>query len=128
MILAPVLPVNASTLDTPVTVRLIGILDRVLIESFTDACAGLTATGRRTLIFLVRDLVAMRDESLDRFLATLQAYRSAGHGVYVEATPTWRKTVRGRGPLFDESNRVVGLSARRQIIICHSADKRGGAV
>jgi hypothetical protein len=127
MILAPVLPVAANAFDTPVTIRLIGILDRTLIESFTDAFAGLTAPGKRTLIIVVRDLLAMRDESLDRFLATLEAYRAAGHRVLVDATPTWRKIVRGRGPIFDESSTVDGPSARRQIIICHSVDKRAGA-
>jgi hypothetical protein len=127
MILAPVLPAAASALDTPVAVRLIGILDRVLIDSFTDAFANMTSPGKRTLVVLVRDLVAMRDDSLDRFLATLEAYRAAGHRVFIAATPTWRKIVRGRGPCFDESTPVDVKTARRQIIICHSTDKRSGA-
>jgi hypothetical protein len=127
MILAPVLPAAANTCETPVTLRLIGILDRVLIESISDAIAGLTAPGRRRLIVVVRDLVAMRDESLDRFLATLSAFRSAGNEVFIDSTPTWRKTVRGRGPSFDDAGVAEGRSARRQVIICHSLDKRAGA-
>jgi hypothetical protein len=127
MILTPVAPAVPSACETTVTVRLIGILDRVLIESISDAFAGLTAPGRRTLVVLVRDLVAMRDESLDRFLALLDAYRTAGNRVFIDGTPTWRKTVRGRGPNFEESTLIAESSVRRQIIICHSADKRAGA-
>jgi anti-anti-sigma regulatory factor len=127
MILTPVLPVPANDIDTPITVRLIGILDRVLIESFTDTFAGLAAGGSRTLIVLVRDLVVMRDDSLNRFLATLDAYRAAGHRVFIDGSPTWRKTVRGMGPHFEPSDPAHGRSARRQVIICHSMDKRSGA-
>jgi hypothetical protein len=127
MILTPVFPAARNACDTPVALRLVGTLDRVLIESITDAVAGLTAPGRRTLIFMVRDLVAMRDESLDRFLATLDAYRAAGNRVFIEATPSWRKIVRGRGPQFDASASADGLNTRRQVIICHSSDKRAGA-
>ncbi len=127
MILAPVISAAGQTLDTPVTVRLIGILDRVLVESLANACAGLTVSGRRTLVILVRDLEAARDENLDRLLATLQAYRSAGHRVFIEATPAWRKMVRGRGGNIDESTDFDGRASRRQIIICHSSDKRGAA-
>jgi hypothetical protein len=75
----------------------------------------------------VRDLVVMRDESLERFLATLEAYRSAGHRIVIDATPTWRKIVRGRGPIFEQSTALDGLRSRRQLIICHSLDKRAGA-
>jgi hypothetical protein len=106
---------------------LIGILDRVLIESIGDAFAGLTTPGRRTLIVRVRDLVAMRDESLDRFLALLDAYRAAGNRVFIDATPAWRKIVRGRNPRFDESSLAERPGVRRQIIICHSTDRRAGA-
>jgi hypothetical protein len=127
MILAPVMPVAPKSIDTPVTVRLIGILDRALIESFADAFTGLTAPGKRTLIVLVRDLVAMRDDSLDRFLATLEAYRAAGHRVFVESTPSWRKTVRGLGAAFEPIPPDEGRTTRRQIIICHSMDRRVGA-
>jgi hypothetical protein len=109
-----------------VTLRLIGILDRVLIESISDAIAGLTAPGRRTLVVVVRDLVVMRDESLDRFLATLEAFRTAGNQVFIDSTPTWRKVVRGRGTQFEDSSGSEGRSARRQVIICHSLDKRAG--
>jgi hypothetical protein len=76
---------------------------------------------------LVRDLVAMRDESLDRFLAVLDAYRRAGHRVFINSTPTWRKIVRGRSPRFEDSAIADGRSTRRQLIICHSTDKRAGA-
>jgi hypothetical protein len=127
MILAPVLPVAERTIETPVTIRLIGILDRALLESFADAFAGLTAPGRRTLIVLVRDLVVMKDESLERFLKTLEQFRAAGNTVCIETTPTWRKILRGRGQHFEASTAVQGRSARRQLIICHSVDKRVGA-
>jgi hypothetical protein len=127
MILAPVLPVGANALETPVAVRLIGILDRKLIDSFAEAFGGVAASGKRTLVVLVRDLVAMRGESLDRFLATLDAYRAAGHRVRIAATPAWRKIVRGRGPSFEESSSLEVRNARRQIIICHSTEKRAGA-
>jgi hypothetical protein len=127
MILAPLAPHAPNARDTTVTVRLIGILDRVLIESISDAVAGLTATGRRTFIVLVRDLVAMRDESLDRFLATLDAYRAAGHNVFIDSTPAWRKIVGRRTPQFERSAPVDDRGARRQIIICHSLDRRAGA-
>ncbi len=127
MILAPVLPVTPTVVDTPVTIRLIGTLDRILIENFNDAFVGLAAPGKRTLIVMVRDLVAFRDESLDRFLATLEAYRAAGHRVVIDSTPAWRKIVRGRDRNFEQSTPVEGARARRQIIICHSLDKRAGA-
>jgi hypothetical protein len=127
MILAPVLPVAQHPAQTPVTFRLIGILDRALLESFTDAFAGLTAPGRRTLIVLVRDLVVMHDDSLERFLATLERFRAAGNTVCIETTPTWRKILRGRAAAFEASTPVQGRSARRQVIICHSVDKRVGA-
>jgi hypothetical protein len=128
MILTPVFPAAAADAsDTAVTLRLIGTLDRVLIESISDAIAGLTAPGRRTLIVVVRDLVAMRDESLDRFLATLDAFRAAGNRVFIDATPTWRKVVRGREPSFEASTSVEERSSRRQVIICHSLEKRAGA-
>jgi anti-anti-sigma regulatory factor len=124
MILAPAAP-NAC--ETSIRVRPIGVLDRVLVESISDAFAGLTAPGNRTLIVMVRDLVAMGDASLDRFLAMLDAFRTAGNRVLIDATPTWRKMVRGRGPQFEEVTAAKGLGARRQIIICHSSDKRAGA-
>jgi hypothetical protein len=127
MILAPVAPVAPMACDAPITIRLIGMLDRVLIESTSDAFAGLTAAGGRTLIVRVRDIIAMRDESLDRFLALLDGYRSAGNRVLIESTPTWRKVVRGLTPQFAESTPAQNLNARRQIIICHSVDKRVGA-
>jgi hypothetical protein len=127
MILAPVVPAAERTLQTPVTIRLIGILDRALLESFADAFAGLTAPGRRTLIVLLRDLVVMNDGSLDRFLATLERFRAAGNAVCIETTPAWRKLLRGRAARFEESTPVQGRSARRQLIICHSVDKRVGA-
>jgi hypothetical protein len=127
MILAPVVPVAERTSDTPVTIRLIGILDRALLESFADAFSGLTAPGRRTLIVLVRDLVVMRDDSLERFLATLERFRAAGNTVCIETTPAWRKILRGRAEQFEASTPVQGRSARRQLIICHSVDKRVGA-
>ncbi len=127
MILAPSVPVVEPTLAPPVTVRLIGILDRSLLESFTDAFTGLTAPGRRKLIVLVRDLVAMNDGCLDRFLATLERFQAAGNAVSIETTPSWRKILRGRGAQFEESTPLYGRSARRQLIICHSVDKRAGA-
>jgi len=127
MILTPVLPVAAKDVDAPVTVRLIGILDRVLIESFTDTFAGLASAGSRKLIVSVRDLVVMRDDSLNRFLATLDAIRAAGHDVYIDGTPTWRKVVRGLSARFEPSSPADGKSARRQVIICHSMEKRSGA-
>ena len=127
MILAPVVPVAERTAEPPVTVRLIGILDRAFLESFADAFAGLTAAGRRTLIVLVRDLVVMHDESLERFLTTLEGFRTAGNTVCIETTPAWRKILRGRSGQFDVSTPVLGRSARRQLIICHSVDKRVGA-
>jgi hypothetical protein len=127
MILAPLLPVGANVLETPVAVRPIGILDRFLIESFAEAFGNLAALGKRTIVVLVRDLIAMRGESLDRFLAILDEYRAAGHRVRIAATPAWRKIVRGRGPSFDESTPLEVRNARRQIIICHSTDKRVGA-
>jgi hypothetical protein len=127
MILAPVALMPQQTRETPITIRLIGILDRSLLESFSDAFAGLTAPGRRTLIVLVRDLVVMRDESLERFLTTLERFRAAGNRVCIESTPAWRKIVRGRQTQFEESTSIQGRSARRQVIICHSVDKRIGA-
>jgi hypothetical protein len=127
MILAPVLPVVPTVIDTPVTIRLIGTLDRILVENFNDAFLGLAAPGKRTLIVMVRDLVVLRDENLDRFLATLESYRAAGHRVVIDSTPTWRKIVRGRDRGFEQSTPIDGVRARRQIIICHSLDKRAGA-
>jgi len=127
MILAPVVPVAERTQQTPVTIRLIGILDRSLLESFADAFAGLTAPGCRTLVVLVRDLVVMHDDGLNRFLATLERFRAAGNTVCIETNPTWRKLLRGRAEQFEASTPAQGRSARRQLIICHSADKRVGA-
>jgi anti-anti-sigma regulatory factor len=127
MILAPVPPVAERTLPTPVTIRLIGILDRALLESFADAFSGLTAPGQRTLIVLVRDLSVMNDDSLDRFLATLERFRAAGNTICIDTTPAWRKIMRGRAKQFEASTPMQGRSARRQLIICHSVDKRTGA-
>ncbi len=127
MILSPVVSVTRKTVDSPVTVRLIGVLDRVLIESFADACTGLAATGGRTLIVLVRDLAVMRDESLDRFLKILTAYQAAGHRVFINGTPAWRKITAERGAQFQASTESEGQTTRRQVIICHSMDKRAGA-
>jgi hypothetical protein len=127
MILAPAVPVAELTGQSPVAIRLIGVLDRALLESFADAFSGLTAPGRRTLIVLLRDLVVIHDDNLDRFLATLDRFRAAGNTVCVETTPTWRKILRGRAEQFDSSTSIQGRSARRQLIICHSADKRAGA-
>jgi len=124
MILAPVLPVPTRVVATPVTIRLIGTLDRVLIGNFTEAFEGLTTAGSRTFIVMVRDLVVLRDECLDRFLATLDAYVLAGHRVIVDATPSWRKAVRGRSVAFEQGAPHDDVRSRRQLIICHSLDKR----
>jgi len=127
MILAAALPVVERSSPTPVTIRLIGILDRALLESFADAFAGLTAPGSRTLIVLVRDLIVMHEDNLNRFLATLERFRAAGNDVCIETTPAWRRILRGRAEQFAASTPLQGRSARRQLIICHSVDKRAGA-
>ena len=127
MILAPVVSVAGNLIAAPVTLRLIGTLDRVLIESFSDACAGLAAPGGRTLIVNVRDLTVLRDENLDRFFALLQAYEAAGHRVCVDGTPAWRRISTARGASFAASSAVDVRTTRRQVIICHSVDKRAGA-
>ena len=127
MILTPASPVAAQLAETPVAVRLIGMLDRDLVDSLSEAFAALAVGGRRTLIVVVRDLVLLRDEHLERFLGMLDAWSAAGHRILVDGSAAWRKVVRGLGARFEASTPALGRSARRQVIICHSLEKRRGA-
>ncbi len=120
--LAVALP-QENAVAAPIAIRLIGVLDRVLIESFSDACAGLAATGRRTFIVALRDLTAMKDESLTRFIATLEALRDGGHDVRISGRPGWRKLFRPAGAAFADAG-DLGSVARRQIIIAQSSGRR----
>jgi len=120
MIMAPVPLADGSTVGSPIAVRLIGVLDRTLIEAFTESCAGLMVVGRRTLVVSVRDVLAMRDDSLRRFIATLGAYRAAGHEVRIEGNPTWAKLFREAGVSFPGAAEGDERATRRQIIIAHS--------
>ena len=123
MILAAALPVVERSSPTPVTIRLIGILDRALLESFADAFAGLTAPGSRTLIVLVRDLIVMHEDNLNRFLATLERFRAAGNDVCIETTPAWRRILRAIG-WIRESLRFARLTTRKPSRISADPSRR----
>ncbi|MFN2461955.1 MAG: hypothetical protein ABR591_14960 [Candidatus Velthaea sp.] len=127
MILASVPFVEGSTAGTPIAVRVIGVLDRALVETFTDSCPGLLASGRRTLILFLNDVVAMRDESLRRFVATLEAYRTAGHTVLVAHNPSWSRLFRHCGTQFRPPAAGDAAGTRRQLIIAQSSERRTGA-
>jgi hypothetical protein len=127
MILAPVPLADGTTVGTPIAVRLIGVLDRTLIEAFSESCAGLMVVGRRTLIVSIRDVLAMRDDSLRRFIATLDAYRVAGHDVRVDGNATWTKLFREASTSFPGPAGGDDRATRRQIIIAHSLVNAKGA-
>jgi len=118
------LPQNARS---PVAVRLIGILDRPLVESFADASGGMLVTGPRTLVVNVVDAHAVRDESFRRFVALLEGYRAAGHDVRVHVNAAWRKLLRTHRAFFTEADPDVQRATRRQIIIAQTTEKRAGA-
>ena len=125
MMIAPVVRVDGAELSQvqPVAVRLIGVLDRVLIERFTDACNGLFTVGRAQLIVALRDLVPVQRVSIERLIETLKAYRDAGHDVSVTMNPVWRRLLRDAKVTLAESVHL-GHGTRRQIIVAHSVDPR----
>jgi hypothetical protein len=120
MILSPVPPAFGPSVNAPITVRLIGSLDRTLVESFTDCCSGLMVVGRQTLFVSLRDVLTMRDENLTRFIATLEAYRVAGHDVRIDGGPVWTKLLREAGLVFEPVVEGDEKATRRQVIIAHS--------
>ncbi|GAC1409234.1 MAG: hypothetical protein NVSMB64_17950 [Candidatus Velthaea sp.] len=126
MILTPVASAYGRAVQTPFTVRLIGVLDRVLVEQFTDACAGLLHSGPRTLVVSLRDTLAMRDESLRRFVQMLVAYRAAGHRVLIEANAGWNRLLRESGAAFSQPDDTDYRAARRGVILAHSTERRSG--
>ena len=128
MILAPVTSVHGFKPDAPMTFRLIGVLDRVLVESFTDACAGMLVTGPRTLIVSLRETLATRDESLTRFVAMLAAYQIAGHNVMLDINRGWARLLGDSALMFARASDADFRDARRGFILAHSTDRRAGAV
>src|ERR1700761_1306845 len=119
MILAPIPQAFGSLEAAPIAVRLIGSLDRTLIEAFTESCSGLMVTGRQTLIISLGDVLAMRDDNLRRFIATLDAYQLAGHNIRIDGNATWAKHFREFGVEFAPAGDGAGRT-RRQVIIAHS--------
>jgi hypothetical protein len=128
MMIAPVVQVDGAEISQaqPIAVRLIGVLDRVLIDRFTDACTGLFAAGRATIVVALRDLVPVQRPSIERLITTLKAYRDAGHYVSVTTNPMWRRMLREADATLLESV-GLGLGTRRQIIIAHSVDSQDDA-
>jgi anti-anti-sigma regulatory factor len=120
MILAPIPQAFGSIEAVPIAVRLIGSLDRTLIEAFTESCSGLMVTGRQTLIISLGDVLAMRDDNLRRFIATLDAYQLAGHIIFVDGNASWAKHFREFGVEFAAAGEGAGRTTRRQVIIAHS--------
>jgi hypothetical protein len=125
--LSSVPALDAAGLSLPVAVRLIGVLDRVVIDAFGDVCDELIASGRRTLIVSVRDLQASRDVHLSAFCARLEACSAAGFDVRIAGTPIWTKLLQERNLRYRAADPDVQRSARRQTIIAHTAPKRAGA-
>lgn len=115
-----------QTAGSPVAVRMIGILDRPLVESFADASSGMLVTGPRTLVVNVVDTHAVRDESFRRFVALLESYRAAGHDVRLHVNAAWRKLLRTHRAFFTEVDPLVHKATRRQIIIAQTTEKRAG--
>jgi hypothetical protein len=105
---------------------MIGILDRPLVESFSDASAGMLVSGPRTLIVNVVDTHAARDESFRRFVAVLESYRAAGHDIRLHLNAAWRKLLRTHRAFFNETDPLVDRATRRQIIIAQTTEKRAG--
>lgn len=122
--LAPVAIPDRVASGTPVCIRMIGTLDRVLVEAFTDACAGLFSVGRRTLIVSLRDVVALRDENFKRFAATLVAYQKAGHEILLGGSRAALKSLREAGVDIQRSGEDDDRAARRQVIIAYSGERR----
>jgi len=114
------------TEGSPVAVRLIGILDRPLVESFSDASAGMLVTGPRTMVVNVVDTHAVRDESFRRFVALLEGYRAAGHDIRLHVNAAWRKLLRTHRAFFTEVDADVHKATRRQVIIAQTTEKRAG--
>jgi len=112
---------------SPVAVRMIGILDRPLVESFADASAGMLVTGPRTLVVNVVDTHAVRDESFRRFVALLEGHRAAGNDVRLQLNAAWRKLLRAHRAFFTEVDADIQRATRRQIIIAQTTEKRVGA-
>ncbi len=126
MALATVPVALPQTAGSPVAVRLIGILDRPLVESFADASGGMLVTGPRTLVVNVVDTHAVRDESFRRFVALLEGYRAAGHDVRLHLNAGWRKLLRTHRAFFSEADPIVHKATRRQIIIAQTTERRAG--
>ena len=124
MMLAPVAIPDRVASGTPVCVRLIGTLDRALVEGFSDACAGLVSVGRRTLVVSLRDVVALNDENFARFAATLAAYQRVGHEIRLAGSGAWLKSLREAGVAVTKRQDGDARSARRQIIIASSGGRR----
>lgn len=124
MMIAPVALPDRIARGAPVSVRMIGTLDRVLVEAFADACAGLFCVGRRTLIVSIRHVVMMHDENLERFAATLRAYRVAGHEILLDGPASLLKSLREAGVEVVKADGSMDRAIRRQIIIAHSSDRR----
>jgi len=76
--------------------------------------------GRQTLFVSLRDVLTMRDENLTRFIATLEAYRVAGHDVRIDGGPIWTKLLREAGLVFEPVVEGDEKATRRQVIIAHS--------
>lgn len=126
MALASVPIARPQTVGTPIAVRLIGILDRPLIESFANASAGVLIGGPRTLIVNVGDAHAMHDESFRRFVAVLESYRAAGHDIRLTLNAAWRKLMREHRAFFSEVDADVQRATRRQLIIAQTTERRAG--
>jgi len=115
-----------QTIGSPVAVRMIGILDRPLVESFADASSGMLVTGPRTLVVNLVDAHAVRDESFRRFVALLEGYRVAGHDIRLHLNAAWRKLLRTHRAFFSEADPDVHRATRRQIIIAQTTERRAG--
>ncbi len=126
MALASIPVAVPRTEGAPVAVRMIGILDRPLVESFSDACAGMLVTGPRTLVVNVVDTHAVRDESFRRFVAQLEGFRAAGHDIRLHVHAAWRKLLRAHRAFFTEVDADVHKATRRQVIIAQTTEKRAG--
>jgi len=124
--LAPVPVAVPLTIGSPIAVRLIGMLDRPLIETFADSCAGVLVGGPRTLIVSLTDVQALKDESFRRFVATLESFRAAGHDVRVKLNASWRKLLRENRTFFGEADEELHKATRRQLIIAQTTGKGAG--
>ncbi|MGB8265093.1 MAG: hypothetical protein WCE44_02100 [Candidatus Velthaea sp.] len=116
----------SRTAGTPIAVRLIGILDRPLIDVFSEWCGAMLAGGPRTLVVKLADVQARRDESFRRFVALLESFRAAGCDIRLNPNASWRRLLRDHRASFSEADLEIQKATRRQLIVANSMEKRVG--